>query len=145
MEEAVEVALAYFDNLFHVGVGDQMEECLNAVQSKVTDDMREVLSSVFTIEEVKVALFQMGPTKAPRLNSMNAIFYQNFWHVVGDNVVLVVLDFLNNGNMLSEINHTNIVLIPKVKNPEKMSDFRPISLCNVIYKIISKVLGNRLK
>ena len=145
MEEVVEVALAYFDNLFHVGVGDQMEECLNVVQSKVTDDMREVLSSVFTTEEVKVALFQMGPTKAPRLNGMNAIFYQNFWHVVGDNVVLVVLDFLNNGNMLSEINHTNIVLIPKVKNPEKMSDFRPISLCNVIYKIISKVLGNRLK
>ena len=145
MEEVVEVALAYFDNLFHVGVGDQMEECLNAVQSKVTDDMREVLSSVFTTEEVKVALFQMGPTKAPRLNGMNAIFYQNFWHVVGDNVVLVVLDFLNNGNMLSEINHTNIVLIPKDKNPEKMSNFRPISLCNVIYKIISKVLGNRLK
>ena len=145
LEEVVEVALAYFDNLFHVGVGDQMEECLNAVQSKVTDDMREVLSSVFTTKEVKVALFQMGPTKAPRLNGMNAIFYQNFWHVVGDNVVLVVLDFLNNGNMLSEINHTNIVLIPKVKNPKKMSDFRPISLCNVIYKIISKVLGNRLK
>ena len=145
MEEVVEVALAYFDNLFHVGVGDQMEECLNAVQSKVTDDMREVLSSVFTTEEVKVALFQMGPTKTPRHNGKNAIFYQNFWHVVGDNVVLVVLDFLNNGNMLSEINHTNIVLIPKVKNPEKMSDFRPISLYNVIYKIISKVVGNRLK
>ena len=145
LEEVVEVALAYFDNLFHVGVGDQMKECLNALQSKVTDDMREVLSSVFTTEEVKVALFQMGPTKAPRLNGMNAIFYQNFWHVVGDNVVLVVLDFLNNENMLSEINHTNIVLIPKVKNPKKMSDFRPISLCNVIYKIISKVLGNRLK
>ena len=70
-----------------------MKECLNALQSKVTDDMREVLSSVFTNEEVKVALFQMGPTKAPRLNGMNAIFYQNFWHVVGDNVVLVVLDF----------------------------------------------------
>ena len=57
----------------------------------------------------------------------------------------VVLDFLNNGVMLPNLNHTSIVLIIKVKNPEKMSEFRPISLCNVIYKVISKVLANRLK
>ena len=64
---------------------------------------------------------------------------------MGDDIVSAVLDFLNNGNMLPEINHTNIVLIPKVKNPQKMSKFRPISLCNMIYKIISRVLANRLK
>ena len=64
---------------------------------------------------------------------------------MGDIVVLVVLDFLNNGNMLPKINHTNIVLIPKIRNPVKMSNFRLISLCNVIYKIISKVLAYKLK
>ena len=64
---------------------------------------------------------------------------------MGDIVVTIVLDFLNFGNMIPDINHTNIFLIPKVKNLEKMSNFRPISLCNVIYKIISKVMKNKLK
>ena len=57
----------------------------------------------------------------------------------------VVLDFLNDGVMLPDLNHINILLIPKMKNLEKMSKFRPISLCNVMYKVISKVLANRLK
>ena len=64
---------------------------------------------------------------------------------MGDNVVTTVLDYLNFGVMGPDINHTNIVLIPKIKSLERMSEFRPISLCNVIYKIISKVLANRLK
>ena len=68
-----------------------------------------------------------------------------FWHIVGDNVVSVVLEFLNTSYLLPDLNHTYIVLIPKIKNPVKVSDYRPISLCNVIYKIIAKVLANRLK
>ena len=56
-----------------------------------------------------------------------------------------VLDYLHSANMVPDINYTHIVLIPKVKKSEKMVGFRPISLCNVIFKIISKVLTNRLK
>ena len=60
-------------------------------------------------------------------------------------MINAVLDFLNFDNMVPDINYIYIVFIPKVKFLEKMSDYRPISLCNVIYKIISKVLANRMK
>ena len=60
-------------------------------------------------------------------------------------VVAGILSCLKDGSLLKKINHTNIYLIPKVQNPESVKDFRPISLCNVIYKIIAKVLANRLK
>ena len=139
------VVVEYFENLFKAGTCERVEECLNTVTPKITPNMQNILSSTFSADEVKTALFQMGPPKAPGPDGMNAFFYQKFWHVVGDMVVNAVLDFLNFGHMVSEINSTYIVLIPKVKSPEKMSDFRPISLCNVIYKIISKVLANRLK
>ena len=145
VKDIARVAVDYFDNLFSVSSRQQMEECLSTVLARVTTDMQEMLSGDFNADEIKEAAFQMGLKKAPGPDGMNALFYKKFWHIVGDDVVNVVLDFLNNGVMLPDLNHTNIVLIPKVKNPEKMSEFRPISLCNVIYKIISKVLANRLK
>ena len=126
-EDIADVATNYFGNLFSAGVCDQFGECLNAVPHKVTDDIRQTLSNEFTVDEIKAALFQMGPTKAPGPDGMNALFYQKFWHIVGDNVISAVLDFFNSGVLVPEINHTNIVLIPKVMAPEKMSNVRPIS------------------
>ena len=120
-------------------------EEIEDIAGVATNYFDSLLSSEFTADEIKIAVFQMGPTKAPRLDGMNALFYQKFWHVVGDSVIAAVMDYLHMGCMALDINHTNIVLIPKVKEPKKMSDFRPISLCNVIYKIILKVLANRLK
>ena len=122
-----------------------MEECLNTMPHKVISEMQEYLSEDYNTDEIKATLFQMGPTKAHGPDRMNALFYHKFWHIVGDDVITAMLDFLNSGLMLLEINYTHIVLIPKIKVPKKISDYRPISLYNVIYKIISKVLANRLK
>ena len=145
VEEIAGVATNYFESIYSSDGSNQMEECLDMVHYKVTTDMLETLSRDYSAEEIKVAVFQMGPTKALGPDGMNALFYQKFWHIVGDDVIATVLDFLNSGIMLREINYTHIILIPKVKSPERISDFRPISLCNVIYKIISKVLANKLK
>uniref|UniRef100_A0A803QMZ3 Reverse transcriptase domain-containing protein n=1 Tax=Cannabis sativa TaxID=3483 RepID=A0A803QMZ3_CANSA len=76
---------------------------------------------------------------------MSAMFYHKYWSIVGDVVTKVVLGVLNDGHGLETINHSLITLIPKTKTPSSMGDFKPISLCNVIYKIISKTLAIRFK
>ena len=78
-------------------------------------------------------------------DGMSHIFYKTFWNIVGEDVTAVVLNALNTGIIPESINATFICLIPKIKNPKKVSDFRSISLCNVIYKLIAKVVVNRLK
>ncbi|KAB2621906.1 hypothetical protein D8674_024088 [Pyrus ussuriensis x Pyrus communis] len=107
--------------------------------------MNEAFNSVFLEEEVKAAVFQMKPSTSPKPNGMPPIFFQRFWHIVGNDVTAAVFSFLETGRILQKINFTHITLIPKQSTPTEMSQLRPISLCNVIYKIASKVLVNRLK
>ena len=87
----------------------------------------------------------MHPTKAPSPNHMSPIFFQKYWDVVGHNVTNSILQILNTGCMPNGWNETYICLIPKVSSPQKISEFRPISLYNVLYKIVAKVLANKLK
>ena len=76
---------------------------------------------------------------------MPPLFNQFFWPLVGDCVTKSVLDFLNLGVAPPNFNETNIILIPKIKNPSLMTNFRPISFCNVMYKLASKTLANHMK
>ena len=87
----------------------------------------------------------MHLTHAPGPDGMSAIFYQKYWNIVGNDVTSIVLNVLNFDNPMTKLNKTNITLVPKVKQPTRMKDFRPISLSNVAYKLIFKVLANRLK
>ena len=87
----------------------------------------------------------MAPLTALGPDGMSPIFYKSFWHIVGEDVTTMVIKVLNSSVVLESLNSTFIALIPKVEQPRKVSDFHPISLCNVIYKLISKVLVNRLK
>ena len=135
----------YFERIFTSSNPTSMENIFQAMKSKIGGDENANLLKEFTQEEIKVALDQMHPDKAPGPDGMTAGFYKKYWNVVGKVITSVILDFLNRGIDLRAINHTNVVLILKKKSPTSPMDFRPISLCNVIYKIIAKVLANRLK
>ena len=110
----------------------------------IVDMNRELIRSL-SRDEVEATLKSMEPFSAPGPDGMPPTFFQTYWSIVGDDVSSAVLNYLNNCSLPAAINHTFITLIPKVKSPEKISDFRPISLCNVIYKLVSKVLANRLQ
>ncbi|KAK2424247.1 hypothetical protein QL285_034627 [Trifolium repens] len=87
----------------------------------------------------------MHPDKAPGPDGFNPAFYQHFWELCGDDIFEAAKEWLDRGYFPSSLNETNICLIPKCENPTYMKDLRPISLCNVLYKMISKLLANRLR
>ncbi|KAM1486372.1 hypothetical protein ACFX2I_000579 [Malus domestica] len=76
---------------------------------------------------------------------MNPFFFQKFWNIVGEDTTTAIKNFQATGRLLKQINFTHVTLIPKTKQPEEVAQFRPISLCNVLFRIISKVPANRLK
>jgi len=135
----------YFMNLFCSEVAQVDPAVLGDVASKVTGSMNQDLLAPYTREEVKKALFSIGDLKAPGPDGLHAIFYKRFWDMLGEELEDEVLAVVNSATVPEGWNATTIVLIPKVEAPEKVSQFRPISLCNVVYKVISKLLANRLK
>ena len=140
-----DIAVEYFQSLFSSSHPSVQSDIFEAVMPSVSLEMNEQILKPFTREEVEVALHQMEPITAPGPDGMPPLFYHSFWNLIGNDISSAVLDCLNNCNIPKEINHTNITLIPKVKSPEFITDFHPISLCNVVYKLVSKVLANRLK
>lgn len=114
-------------------------------EREIEEDAVQTLSQPFSTQEVIDAITAMSPLKSPDPDGYPALFYQEYWHIIGDSVIACVLNFLNHSSLPNMLNYTYIVLIPKVKNPQRMPEFRPISLCNVLYKIGSKALAIRLK
>jgi hypothetical protein len=135
----------YFSDLFTSNDTGDMEVVLQNLENRVTNEMNCELLKPFVVEEIRMTLFQMGPLKALGPDGFPAGFYQTNWSTMGGNICHAILDTHNLGNLPSFLNSTNIALIPKIKKPTCVTKFCPITLCNVTYKLISKVLVNMLK
>ena len=113
---------------------------IDSIPRVVTEGMNGILTSEFQTWDFDNALKQMAPLKAPGLDGMPPLFYQNFWELVRGDVSGSILNFFNSSSLPGPLNHTFVTLIPKTKNPERVTEFRPISLCNVLYKYFLRCL-----
>lgn len=110
------------------------------VKSVVTDEMNASLTSTISLEEVREAAYQLGALKAPGPDGFPGIFYQKYWRLINEVIFYTSTDFKEGRVCLKQMNKTHIIMIPKVPNLEKTTKFRPISLCNNSYKLLSRYL-----
>lgn len=140
-----EAGSTYFEKLYQEEDGALDTVIFDKSYPPLDDDILFSLTEHIQPAEIKRALFDMGPLKAPGPDGLNPLFFQSQWEVVGPSIVSTVHRIVDEPAEVRSINQTSIVVIPKIDVPENFRDFRPISLCNVIYKVITKTITNRLK
>ncbi|CAL5382784.1 unnamed protein product [Camellia sinensis] len=134
----------YFKNLFFYTPTTAFSHWNNLSRHLTTEDNLDLVRNI-TPEEVWKAVKNIQAFKAPGKDGFQAFFYHTYWDIVGGSVFELVRNCFSTRIIPLDINRTLIALIPKVDNPESIKQFRPISLCNVTYKIITKILVSRLR
>lgn len=112
---------------------------------KLTEMQQQALCRPVTEEEVYDAVFSIDSRKAPGPDGFSSSFFKSSWEIVKEDLVKAVKDFFAKGKMLKQVNCTLITLVPKVNAPNFAKYFRPISCCNVMYKVITKIIANRMQ
>lgn len=114
------------------------------IQPMVNDEDNSMLTKVLSRFEIKDAVFGMNADGAPGPDGFGGFFFQKYWDIVGKDVVHAVNQFFRQGWLLPNMNSNNIVLIPKTDNADSIGKYRPISLANYQFKLITKILADRL-
>lgn len=137
--------LHHFSEVYRSDGSRNWQECIQNIPRLVSSDMNNSLMSSVSSVEIKAAVDELGALKAPGPDGFNGLFYQKHWEVVKDSVSAAVKCFFADGILPETINETLVTLIPKVSLPDNLNQLRPISCCNFLYKIISKLIVRRLK
>ncbi|CAM8995780.1 unnamed protein product [Rhodiola kirilowii] len=142
------VAMSYFQDLFSPTVTMSevnLMESLQFIPTIITEAHNKILMEPYTELELKRALFQLYPFKAPGLDGYPAGFFQKYWGIIKRDFIASCFSILHEDFIPQGINDTLIVLIPKIKSAAKMEDYRPISLTSVVSKTVAKAIVNRLQ
>uniref|UniRef100_A0A2N9IGZ4 Reverse transcriptase domain-containing protein n=1 Tax=Fagus sylvatica TaxID=28930 RepID=A0A2N9IGZ4_FAGSY len=145
LSEIRDFVVGNFKHLFTEEVTACPVELENLIHPCISEAENAQLCLTPTPNEIKEAVFNMQSLKSPGPDGLLPLFYKKYWHIVGHTVIKAVQNFFTSGKLLKQMNFSFIVLIPKIQNPSAINHFRPISLCNTTYKIISKLLVDRLR
>ena len=114
-------------------------------QASMHDEERDSLWSRVTDEDIKTGLWSMKVNNAPGSDGLHAGFFQLFWPTIGESVIWEVKQIFALRKMSEYLNRTHIVLIPKIQGLETLGNYRPISFCNTVYKIVTKIIVAHLR
>ncbi|XP_055830830.1 uncharacterized protein LOC129899847 [Solanum dulcamara] len=142
--EGEEEACAHFEKLFTAEEKQINEDVIKCIPRIVTDQQNELLHFIPTKEELKEVVFSMSPTSAAGPDGMSGKFFHSCWDIICDDLLKLVQYFFNGHCIPRYISHACLVLLPKTKHPNKLSEYKPIYLSNFTSKIISKLLYLRL-
>ncbi|RVW77375.1 LINE-1 retrotransposable element ORF2 protein [Vitis vinifera] len=112
---------------------------------QISQQEAENLERPFTEDEIHAALMEMNEDKAPGPDGFTLPFWQSCWEFIKEEILEMFKEFYEHSSFLKSLNNTFLVLIPKKSGVEDLGDFRPISLLEGLYKLLTKVLANRLK
>ena len=143
-----QLGTAHFRGIYKSPAGSNLAETINVASHFprfVNNEDSGALTDPVTMEELESTIKWFQKEKSPGPDGWTIEFYIAFFDTIGGDILKVVEESRTSGRLYDAINSTFIALIPKSDSPSSFDDFRPISLCNVLYKIISKIIANRIK
>lgn len=145
-EEIAELFIQFYSKLLGTAAEEIVPVEMNILQKgkMLTEQHKAALCDTITEEKIHNAVLSIAQDKAPGPDGYGSGFFRASWNTIREEVTAAVQDFFRSGKLLKQVNNTIVTLVLKLNYPNTVGDYRPIACCNVLYKIIVKILAARM-